>query len=354
MSIPVIEEIRPLPLGIALALYPGRDAPDTGVEIQRAPDSGGAPDVGAAVTIATLPTSDRALVDYVGGAGPYHYRARHVRGSATPGAYTSWVKAKPTVIPAVLPNIPQTQEVMSPEITFDANGQVVASVAADFDAANIYIRVGDGSAPSDPTAASNHGSVAGRSGTITTTQKVTTGNDAYVKVVAADALGNLGEVRTFRMARRLGPFIRDSTLSTRTGVTTEGTLKTITVPANVLGSNGTLRLEVSTRAAFLNGTKTIRVKVAGTTVVTFVYAAADGGSAALVLMLTNNGVTNQQVGMAYMLSHAGGQIAVASGASPWSNADTTAAWDITITGQLSDVNDEISVEYIIGTYPGTN
>jgi hypothetical protein len=104
MSIPVVEELRPLPLGIILALYPSN--PTQAIEIERAPDSGGSPDTGSAVTVGVAEPGDRIFWDIVGGAGPYHYRTRHIRPNATPSAYTHWVAARPVVV-GKIPNVPK-------------------------------------------------------------------------------------------------------------------------------------------------------------------------------------------------------------------------------------------------------
>ncbi|MDH5279529.1 MAG: hypothetical protein OEW52_00100 [Thermoleophilia bacterium] len=102
MSIPVVDELRPLPLGIILALYP-YDA-RTAQEIQRAPDSGGSP--GTFVTIGYAEPGARTYWDIIGGAGPYWYRARHVRPGATSSAWTHAVSGTPRII-GEIPNVPK-------------------------------------------------------------------------------------------------------------------------------------------------------------------------------------------------------------------------------------------------------
>ena len=105
MSVPVIEDLLPLPFGIVLAFFPASDPQGANVAIERAPDSGGAPDTGNAAVIAVVDSGSRILYDFVGGAGPYWYRANHTRYNATDGPYTSWVSARPTVIPETLPTV---------------------------------------------------------------------------------------------------------------------------------------------------------------------------------------------------------------------------------------------------------
>lgn len=105
MSVPVVEQLTPTPLGIVLAIYPASDPRGANVAVERAPDDSGGPDTGAIEEIARLPPGERVLIDMIGGGGPWHYRARHVRHAAEEGPYTNWVAARPTVIPPVLPNV---------------------------------------------------------------------------------------------------------------------------------------------------------------------------------------------------------------------------------------------------------
>lgn len=95
-------EVRFLPVGIALALFPHPD-PTLSMEIQRAPDSSGSPDTGSAETVGIVPPGSNSFVDIVGGTGLHHYRARHVRPKATPGEWTDWLALVPEPIPPSLP-----------------------------------------------------------------------------------------------------------------------------------------------------------------------------------------------------------------------------------------------------------
>lgn len=351
MSVPVIDELRPLPFGIVLAVQPARDQV-SGIEIQRDTDSAGSP-AGSPVTVAVLEPGAQTYMDIIGGAGPYHYRARSVRANATASSWTSYVKAKPTNLPASLPNIPQTAEVMGCEISFDANGQVVASVAGDYDTTNLYVKVGDGSAPADPTVASNDGTVAARFGTIATTVKVTTGNDGYVKVVGANVFGSLGEVRTFRAARRLGPFSKSGATRSASG-TAETTLQTVTVAANNLGANGALHLVAFFKIDYQFDDCIVRIKWGGTTIYTKQYT--PGASLVypkLDLWVANLNATNSQriVGMWHDEEVTWNEHIESSQAK-----DTTASVDLVITGERQDVGlaDDVDLLFHAAIYSGTD
>src|SRR5688572_3667565 len=136
-------EVRVAAFGIVLAVQPARDQISS-IEIERAPDSSGEPIESDAVTVAVLPSGRRTFADIIGGEGPYHYRARSVRFGANESAWTPWVAARPTLIPAELPNMPQTAEVTGCEISFDAFGEVVVTVTGDADTTDLYVTVGDG------------------------------------------------------------------------------------------------------------------------------------------------------------------------------------------------------------------
>lgn len=344
----VATEIRAAAIGIVLALQPARDQV-AAMEIQRAPDSAGSPDWGSAVTVAVVEPGARTYTDIIGGAGPYHYRARHVRPSATPSAWTSGVKARPTIIPTDVPNIPQTAEVTGAEITFDANGNVVVTVTGDYDTTNLYGKVGNGSAPADPTPSSNDGSVSGRSGTIATSVKITTGNDAYVKVVGANVFGSLGEVRTFRQARRIGPFHKDTSTRNVTGTTAETTLETITIPPNTLGLNGTLEFEFWFNTNGTAGSRVLRIKLNSATVISYVVA-NDTQPVRIKGKLFNDGATNAQQILFEIDESTIARVILDTTAAQ----DTTAAMDIVVTGDLSNGADEIILEASFVELTGTD
>jgi len=105
----------------------------------------------------------------------------------------------------VTPDTHDPRSDLLPEITgisvsFDADGTVNVHPIGGPRTANIYVTVGNGSAPSDPTVAVNDGSMATRSGAIETATSSDIGDKLIVKAVAANSQGNLGPVmqQTFR------------------------------------------------------------------------------------------------------------------------------------------------------------
>lgn len=231
----------------------------------------------------------------------------------------------------------------------DADGDAVVSVAGDEEAADIYVTVGDGTTPSDPTAVANDGTLSGRVGTIETGVAIATGNHVIVKAVAADADGNLGPVTTARFGSRIGPFHKDTTSRNHTGDTNETTLETITVPADTLGSNGSLRIEVRYGFVGTAGNHTLRIKLNSTTIFGFTT-----GSAVDVygqVLLFNDGATNDQQAVGFQ--------AVSSGSVNLVNnttlaEDSTSDMDIVITAELTNGADQIDLELTHVTLIGTD
>lgn len=347
-------ESRTSRVGIVLQFGLPRDDASWGVEVQRAPDSSGAPDTGNAATREILPPGRDLFIDIVGAPGPYWYRARTIRPKATEGAWTDWVGARPVPIPATLPSKPQTAEILGCTIDFDANGEVVVSVTGDYDTAAIYVTVGDGSAPSDPTSSTNDGSVSARSGVISTGVKITTGNQAIVKVVGADPFASLGEVRSFRNGRRIGPFSKDTSTRSHTGDTSETTLDTITISAGALGSNGSADLEVWGTLSGTNGTKTLRLRLDGTAISGFFFGSSVQGDFWMRASIFNDGATNAQVvAVVAIVSQTGGP-AVFIDNQTSAAVDSTADMDLTINAQLGNSADTMSLITSRLTFSGTD
>lgn len=104
MSVPVIERLLPLSVGVVLALYPSD--PRLAGEVQRAPDSSGSP--GTWVTIGYAIPGAHMFIDQNGATGPWWYRWRHVRPSSTAGAWTHAIGPfYPSAIPGTMPNVPK-------------------------------------------------------------------------------------------------------------------------------------------------------------------------------------------------------------------------------------------------------
>lgn len=108
--------------GIETVWFPGD--PSYGIEVQYAPDSAGAPNVGAAVTLDVLPPGVTHFRHYTPNDGARrHYRARAVGFGDDPSGYTDWINAKPqdlsrADIAAVNSNLSQSGQILGPMFPF--------------------------------------------------------------------------------------------------------------------------------------------------------------------------------------------------------------------------------------------
>lgn len=140
------------------------------------------------------------------------------------------------------------------------------------------------------------------------------------------------------------PLGQSAVAASNTGGTTETTLATITIPAGAMGANG--RIEVRALFSVTNSanTKTLRVRFGGTTFASSAVTAV--GSAPLLMNVANRNAANSQVGTL------GTGFGTASGAAITTAIDTTAAVNITITGQLGLGTEAITLEsYQVLLYP---
>lgn len=240
-------------------------------------------------------------------------------------------------------------EITNITVDFNADGEAVVSATGDEDTANMYVTVGNGSAPSDPTAGTNNGSISGRNGTVDTGVKITTGNEAYVKVIGADSGGTLGPVQSARQARRIGPFHQDATSRSHTGDLVETTLETITIPADALGTNGAFRLDFLFNMTNPIASATMRVKLNGSTVSSQVFSAVASLTGSFMLILHANASTSAQRTISQWLRNDG----VISSGSNDTTEDSTADMDITITLQLGNASDSGRVASSLGQLIGT-
>jgi hypothetical protein len=240
-------------------------------------------------------------------------------------------------------------EVTNIGVAFDANGNAVVSVSGDEDTSAIYVTVGDGVDPSDPTVGVNDGNIVGREGVIATGVHITTGNDAHVKVGAVDGSDVFGPIVSARQERRIGLFHKDTTNPNHTGDTTETVLKTLTVPANRLGTNGLLHMRALFTISGSAGNKDIRIYWGGN-VVAFIAVAAAITVVDATMELFNDGATNAQgIITRYSrgpddLNFSGDNEAV----------DTTVDQDIEITVDLGNAADTVSLPFVWAEYRGTD
>lgn len=241
-------------------------------------------------------------------------------------------------------------EVTNITVDFNVDGEAVISATGDEDTSNMYVTVGDGTTPSDPTAGTNNGTISGRNGTVDTGVAITTANEAYVKVVAADSLGVLGPVQSARQARRLGVFHMDtSARSTTSG--TETTLETITVRGNTLGADGLIRVQVVVNVGNPNDAAYLRVRYQGTAVVDESFSALGGGIVVITLWISARGSTSSQRIVAN--TNRPTTPLVVNEFSDFTE-NTTSDTSLTVTGQADHaLTDSVAVVATIGEYMGT-
>jgi len=222
-------------------------------------------------------------------------------------------------------------EVTNIGVAFNANGEAVVSATGDEDTADLYVTVSDGSAPADPTAGTNDGSISGRTGSVDTGVKITTGSEAFVRVVAADSGGTPGPVVQTRQERRIGPFAKDTTDRAHSGNGTETTVETLTIPANKLGTNGGVRLTGWVQTSGLSGVLAVRIKLGGSAVASLFFTGTSGGMS-FVTVLFNDGATDAQDSLTnWLVTGGSAEVEIDRGVGA---IDSTSDMDITITVQL--------------------
>lgn len=137
-----------------------------------------------------------------------------------------------------------------------------------------------------------------------------------------------------------------ATQQSHTGSTSETTLVTVSIPAGLMGSNGRVRVTVLGGATGASGNKTWRVKFGGTAFLEIVGTTTTLSSR-IQCEIANRNATNSQVGGAL----AQGNWSTNTAAVITSAIDTTAAVNLTITGQLSSAGDSVSVEsYLVEVF----
>lgn len=112
------------------------------------------------------------------------------------------------------------------------------------------------------------------------------------------------------------------------GDTTETALTTVTVPANVMGANGVLRITSQWTITNSASSKVVRARfngLAGTPYTAFALTTV--ATAQYIALIRNRGVTNSQVGAA----ESGTGVGSTTAAAVTSSIDTTAAVDIAFT-----------------------
>ncbi len=135
-------------------------------------------------------------------------------------------------------------------------------------------------------------------------------------------------------------------------VTTEQTLATITVPANAVGTNGYVVVFISFTQTNNANSKTIRVRFGGSAGTAHFDAnlANTAYLARLVYVANTNSATAQRGGSS--LSNTVG-FGAGSSTPVTSTVDTTASWDIVISGQKAVSGDTLTLsQYHVLIYKG--
>lgn len=127
-----------------------------------------------------------------------------------------------------------------------------------------------------------------------------------------------------------------------TGSTAETTLATIPIPAGAMGANGMLRVRPKFTYTGNTNLKTLRVRFGGTSL----WFGDNGSNASNIgslpfIDIHNRGVANSQIGTPGSVAGVNYQLA---GAFLTAAVDTTAAQNLTITGQLANGSDTITLE----------
>lgn len=313
-------ETRPTYVGIVLALYPS-DVRNH-IEIQRAPDSGGSPDTGNAVTIALASPGQRTYID-LRSSGTWWYRIRAVRPEATESSWTDWVGATPKPIPAQLPQIPDVGGWIIKQGRLEStDGNMV------LDAPNERLRIGPGVTDATTGVGVFFGldgsAYRGRIGD-------PNGQQLYYD---GDRLRYSGDIQTIHL---------DTSFSgTLTGTTSETTLRTITIPADRLGGAGGFRLKASILLGGSNDAKTVRVRFDGNVIASETYPAGTTWVAVNLTML--NRTTASQLTFREFMADPGGP----GQGTQSTTVDTTSDQDITITVQLANSADAAGLDFSLG------
>lgn len=142
---------------------------------------------------------------------------------------------------------------------------------------------------------------------------------------------------------KLNAFVLYSNLATTslTGTTTETTLATIPIKGGVLGVNGKLRFYILGTVTNNANAKSFRLKHASTTLWQVAHTTAVGVTSQILFLNKNS--ESSQVTSLYNSSILSGS---ASTVVTPSSIDTSADFSLTITGQLANSADSISVTAI--------
>lgn len=142
---------------------------------------------------------------------------------------------------------------------------------------------------------------------------------------------------------KLNAFVLYSNLTTTslTGTTTETTLATIPIKGGVLGENGKIRFYILGTVTNNANNKILRIKHTATSLWQMAYTTAVGITSQ-ILFLNKNSESSQ---VTSLFNSTGLTATTATAVTP-STIDTSADFSLTITGQLANSADSISVTAI--------
>jgi len=134
---------------------------------------------------------------------------------------------------------------------------------------------------------------------------------------------------------------KSSTAVSVPATTTETTLATVQVPGGVLGANGWVLIEATFTVTNNSNTKTVRIKLGGTTLAT--ANVTTSATLTVSTWVANRNSQSAQIGGFTAVSDYGG-VGSTSGNIATAAADTSAESDLTITGQLASSADTLRLQ----------
>lgn len=122
--------------------------------------------------------------------------------------------------------------------------------------------------------------------------------------------------------------------------TNENTLFSFTVPANSMGPNGVLKVSYITSCTNSANSKSVKVKLGGTTFQTSTVTAVTG--VAIMTSIRNRNATNSQMAANSAVGDASGSVGLNTG-----SIDTTQDQILSITGTKASAADALALESVI-------
>ncbi len=156
---------------------------------------------------------------------------------------------------------------------------------------------------------------------------------------AASATGNITAPNLSRIIASSG------TAASVTGTASETQLASITIPANTLGANGTLRITTTWFSTNSANNKQYRVRYSGSGGGAFLsFTSTTTGAVSFVTMIFNKNATNSQ---------GGGSVGAGASSTLTTSADTTGSTSVYISGALSNTGETITLlGYTVEFIPG--